>query len=89
MMIAITNVIPLDGYKLRLKFSDGSSGIADVSDIPHTGVFAPWADKEFFRLVSIDKESGTLLWPGEIDLDPYVLYARSNGKRIEEALDLV
>ena len=56
---------------------------------PRTGVFAPWADMEFFRLVSIDKETGTLVWPGEIDLDPYVLYSRSTGKPIEEALDLV
>jgi hypothetical protein len=88
-MIAVTNVIPLVGYLLRLEFSDGASGIADLSDIPRTGVFAPWADSEFFRLVRIDEESGTLLWPGEIDLDPYVLYSRSTGKPIEEALDLV
>ena len=88
-MISITKVSPLESFKLRIEFSDGAAGIADLSDIPHEGVFAPWNDPEFFRCVAIDKESGTLVWPGEIDLDPYVLYSRATGKPIEEALELV
>jgi hypothetical protein len=38
------------------------------------GVFAPIRDdRAVFQAVSVDPESHTICWPGEVDLDPYVL----------------
>ena len=38
---------------------------------------SPWAsvgdDDEPFRAVEVDREFGTIVWPGEVDLDPDVL----------------
>ncbi|MFI5264550.1 MAG: DUF2442 domain-containing protein [Candidatus Kapaibacterium sp.] len=62
-MISITKVSPLEGFKLLLEFSDGASGIADLSEIPHDEVFAAWNDPGFFRRVTTHKESGILVWP--------------------------
>ena len=82
----ITFVEPTGGYRLFVRFADGAEGTVDLSDIPRDGVFERWNDPGFFRKVFIDPVSGTLAWPGEIDLDPYVLYSRATGLGIEEAL---
>jgi hypothetical protein len=38
------------------------------------GVFAAIRDdEEVFRAVAVDREFGTSLWPGDVDLDPDVL----------------
>ena len=88
-MIKVISFTVLDGYSLQLRFSDGAEGIVDLSYIPRQGVFESWNDPSFFREVSIDPETGTLAWPGEIDLDPYVLYSRVTGKFIEQVLELI
>ena len=88
-MIEVTYVNPLGSYVLQVRFSDGSEGIADLSEIPRSGVFESWNDLEFFNSVSINPESGTVSWPNEIDFDPYVLYSRVTGKTIDQALELV
>ena len=50
----ITEVRPLDGYRLRLRFEDGVEGVVDVAElIPFDGVFAPLRDRVFFERVSI------------------------------------
>ncbi len=85
-MIAVTFVKPLKDYALQLRFSNGVEGIADLSEIKRDGVFEQWNNPEFFRSVTIDSKRGTLEWPGEIDLDPYVLYARATGIPIQQVL---
>ncbi|OFW79934.1 MAG: hypothetical protein A2887_04680 [Alphaproteobacteria bacterium RIFCSPLOWO2_01_FULL_40_26] len=64
----------LDGYKVRLSFLDGASGIADLSHLVGKGVFALWNDYEKFKKVSINPETRTICWEnGVIDLDPITL----------------
>ena len=82
----VTSVQLLGEYRLFIRFSDGAEGTVDLSDIPRDGVFEAWNSPAFFRKVFIDPVSGTLAWPGEIDLDPYVLYSRATGRSIEEIL---
>ncbi|MGI8844177.1 MAG: DUF2442 domain-containing protein [Gemmatimonadaceae bacterium] len=38
------------------------------------GVFAKWEDPREFEKVYIDKEMGTVAWPGDLDLAPDGLY---------------
>lgn len=41
------------------------------------GVFAPIRDsRDLFEQVRVNPETQTIEWPGEIDLDPDVLYGR-------------
>lgn len=62
------------GYRIWLQFADGTSGEVDLSDLVGKGVFAAWRDEHVFRAVSIDAESGTVVWPGGLDLAPDALY---------------
>ncbi|MDQ6807326.1 MAG: DUF2442 domain-containing protein [Actinomycetota bacterium] len=77
-LIKITDVEPLNGYWLRLSFSDGAVKEVDVSEIlARGGVFASIHDRrDLFEKVRVNPESRTIEWPGEIDLDPEVLYGR-------------
>jgi hypothetical protein len=71
---------PLDGYRLHLRFEDGREGTVDLE--PHLsfrGVFAPLKDLAYFRLVRVNPDLGTVVWPNGADLDPDVLYSRVTG----------
>ena len=72
----ITAAAPLDGRWVRLHFTDGL--VQDVNLAPvfeRGGVFtAIRDDRSVFEQVRVNPESGTVEWPGEIDLDPDVLY---------------
>ena len=87
-LLKITDVEALDGYWLRLTFSDGAIKDVDVSQIVARGeVFAPIRERrEVFERVRVDPETQTIAWPGEVDLDPEVLYGRyepASGVRLE------
>ena len=44
-------------------------------------VFYPFRDLDFFKLVKVDKHTGTIVWPNGVDLCPDVLY--ETGKEIK------
>jgi hypothetical protein len=74
-MIKIDEVKPLDAFWLRLTFSDGAVMDVDVSDVVgRGGVFAPIADRAVFTKVRVNPDTRTIEWPGDVDLDPDVLY---------------
>ena len=64
---------PHGGYKIWIRFDDGLSGEVDLSHLVGKGVFAAWNSIEFFNSVHIDKETDTVAWGDNLDLDPYVL----------------
>ena len=78
-MHKIVEVEPLEGYRVRLMFSDGVEGTVDLSDLAGKGVFRSWKDITFFNSVFIDSETHTIAWEGGIDLCPDNLYAKLTG----------
>jgi hypothetical protein len=78
-LIKITSVEPLDRRWLRLRFSDGAVKDVDLSGLlSRGGVFARIRDdRSFFEQVRVNPESRTIGWPGDVDLDPDVLYGRA------------
>jgi hypothetical protein len=86
MLKDIVEVRHLGGYRLHLRFEDGIEGELDFAGrLQFQGVFARLKDVSEFRKVRVNPESGTIEWPGDIDLDPDVLYAAITGKPIELA----
>ena len=83
-LIDVVDVRPLDGHKLELSFDDGLTAIVDLDRVISSfeGVFAPLRDLEYFRLVRVDPEIGTIVWPNGADLCPDVLYSYASGKPI-------
>jgi uncharacterized protein DUF2442 len=75
-LMRICGVTPLEGHRLRLLFADGAVKDIDLTEsLSRGGVFAPIRDRrEVFEQVRVNPESGTIEWPGEVDLDPEVLY---------------
>jgi hypothetical protein len=71
----ITSVEPLEGRRVRLAFADGAVHEVDLTAVlARGGVFAPIRDdRATFEAVRVDLESGTIAWPGDVDLDPDVL----------------
>lgn len=75
----------LPGYRLWLRFTDGAEGEADVSAFVGRGLFAAWNDPREFEKVFVDPECGTVCWPGNMDLDPDMLYSEVTGKPLPGA----
>jgi len=72
----------LDGYRLRLRFEDGSTGIADLSGYPDkSNVFRAFLNVEYFKRFRL--EYGTIVWGnGELDIAPETLYRLATGKSV-------
>jgi hypothetical protein len=74
-MVRIRAVKPLDGYRVRLEFTDGSQREVDLEKYLHGPIFDPVRnDPQFFRSVKVDKQLGTIVWDNGADIDPDVLY---------------
>ena len=72
---AVRRVKALDGYRLRVEFSDGVAGEVDLSGRLFGPVFEPLKERSLFEQVSVD-EFGAICWPNGADLAPDALYAR-------------
>jgi hypothetical protein len=73
-MITVVRVEPLEAYRLRLTFSDGSSGEVDLSTRLWGPVFEPLRDLAYFRRVRVDRAAGTIVWPNGADIAPETLH---------------
>lgn len=61
---------------LRLTFADGLTGEVEVLDRMRGPVFDEARTVDGFAKVKIDRETGTVTWPGGADLAPDTLYER-------------
>jgi hypothetical protein len=59
--------------RLRVRFTDGTTGTVDMADTHFTGVFGPLRDPATFAQVRVS--DGFVSWPGEVDLAPDAMYA--------------
>jgi hypothetical protein len=86
-IVRVTEVQPLQGHSIKATFSDGAVKEIDLSDLLAAGgVFGPiYERRDLFERVAVNPDSGTIEWPGEVDLDPEVLYGHhepASGHRI-------
>jgi hypothetical protein len=71
-MLRIKQVVPLEGFRLRLTLTDGSVVERDVADLLIGSVFEPIRrDPAQFR--EARAEDGSVVWPNGADLCPDVL----------------
>lgn len=61
---------------LHITFADGLTGEVDVLGRMRGPVFEQARTSEGFRQVVVDRETGTVTWPGGADLAPDTLYER-------------
>jgi hypothetical protein len=56
-----------------------TAGAVDLSDLVGKEGFGGWQDEHEFRKVHINGETGTVAWPGGIDLAPDALHRTITG----------
>lgn len=81
MFLHVNSVEPLEGYSLRLEFSDGSVRDVDLSEELYGEVFEPLRDADIFRKVAVNEETGTIEWPNGADFAPEFLYESGSAAR--------
>jgi hypothetical protein len=74
-MIRIKTVQPLNGYRVRLTFTDESAKEIDLLQYLNGPIFDPIRnDPAYFRTIHVDPVAGTVVWDNGADIDPDVLY---------------
>lgn len=74
MFLHITDVRHLQDYQLEVVFNDGSVRRVDLEKELYGEVFEPLKDKDFFRKVQLNAETGTIEWPNGADFAPECLH---------------
>jgi hypothetical protein len=75
----VVAVKAIEKYKLLVSFNDETQGVYDISHLAGKGIFKVWDTDNNFSKVFINKESGAISWPGEIDLDTLNIYCTIKG----------
>src|ERR1700731_2825205 len=74
MIIHVTNARYVNGYGFEVTFSDGRTGVADLSESLNGPVFERLRDPAFSARGKLDSEIGTIVWPNGADMAPEYLY---------------
>ena len=72
-MIRPVKIAALPGYKIRVDYANGVTGVVDLSDSVVRGVFAPLKDEAFFQKVHLG-DHGQIAWTDEIEICPDATY---------------
>lgn len=72
-IVAVTAFRQIGPHTLVVEFDDGASLTIDFSPVLYGRLYGPLKDPDFFRMVKIDPECRTLVWPNDADFDPATL----------------
>ena len=78
-IIEVLELRALPDHRLWVRFTDGSEGVRDLSDVIAQGgpMVEPLRSSEYFARVFV--EMGAPTWPNGFDLDPINLYMQMRG----------
>ncbi len=71
----LTSAEALPGFRLRVRFNDGTEGMVELKGLVHSsaaGVFAALRDESVFRQARV--VLGAITWPGGLDLAPDAMH---------------
>jgi hypothetical protein len=66
----------VDGYRIWLRFEDGTQGEIDFSDELDGEIFEPLNDLEYFKRFRVMTEGASIEWPNGADFAPEYLYEK-------------
>jgi len=70
----VVSVVPLEPYVVRVTFSDGEIRDVDIEPLLDGPVFAALRNRDEFRRVGVDEQTGVVAWSNGADLDSDVIY---------------
>lgn len=74
-MLAVTDVEPLDGYRLKVTFNDDAVRTIDRSFLLHGTLGESLRDNDYFRKARVDPDARTVVWPNGLDPAPELLHS--------------
>lgn len=80
--VKVVEALPLEKYRVHIRFADGTEGEVDLEDFAGRGVFRRWDIPGVWEGMRVNR--GTLEWgpddPREVlDFSPEMLYSRASG----------
>ena len=84
-MVRPTDVTAVEGFRLWIRYSDGSAGDVDLGRLAGRGVFSAWNDPRCFQDVHLGS-SGAIAWGEDIELCPDALYLELTGRTLDEVI---
>lgn len=72
-LVRVRAAEPLEGFKVRVEFEDGTRKQIDLEPYLHGPIFEP-IRKDPTKFRSLKVEDGAITWDGGADIDPDVLY---------------
>ncbi len=70
----VTDAEYVGGYRLRLTFEDHTTKLVDLEQYLEGGVFEPLKNLDYFKLVTLNRDIDTVVWPNNADFSPDFLY---------------
>ena len=70
----VTDAEYIGGYRLRLTFEDQTKKLVDLEQYLEGGVFEPLKNLDYFKLVTLNRDIDTVVWPNNADFSPDFLY---------------
>ncbi len=81
-MLDIIEVKYVADYKFAIVFKNGEKGVVDLrAYASRGGVFARFTAPAYVKQAYVNKDLGTLCWPGNVDIAPETLYSLSKGNQ--------
>ena len=77
-MIRPIEIEAREGYRIWLRYSDGTTGEVDLSNIAGRGVFEKWNEPGYFEKVYIAPHRA-IAWDDDLELCPDSLYMEITG----------
>ena len=75
-MIEVLEAEYVDGYRLRIRFSNGEAGVVDLEGAMWGAAFESLRDPTTFRSFRVSDVFHTVCWENGADLAPEFLYDR-------------
>lgn len=85
MILHTTEVAPLPGYRLSVRFNNGESGIVDLSTELTGDMFEPLRDPALFATACQHPAMRTAAWANGADLAPEFLLDLLHGRQQQAA----
>ena len=74
MLLHVTSAMPVEGYRVQVSFDGGREGVADLTEALIGPMFEQLRDPDMFRMLRVDEELRTIVWPNGSDLAPEFIY---------------
>ncbi len=77
-MVWVVDVKYIKDYQIWLRFNDATEKVIDFKEkilSEKRPIFTPLKDIEYFKMVSLNRESDTIQWPNGVDIAPETLYS--------------